>query len=291
MVSKKLPVAILGTGNIGTDLLLKVLRSPVLECRLFAGRNLSSSGMTKASMLNVPVSAKGVESILDLKKEIGLVFDATSAEDHIKHAPLFNRAGIVAVDLTPAKVGQMCVPAVNLDQCLDLPNVNMITCGGQASIPLAYAIAQANQAIQYIETVSSIASRSAGPATRINLDEYLDTTETGLQFFSDCPHTKAILNLNPAQPCVHMQTTVMAKILNPDLDATRKKVAEMVALIRTYVPGYQLLLEPIVENGRLVTMVKVDGLGDYLPKYAGNLDIINCAAIAFAEALARRRVS
>ena len=286
---RKTRVAVLGTGNIGTDLLLKIMRSPVLECRLFAGRNLASPGMTKASLLNVPVSAKGVESILELKDEISLVFDATSAEDHFKHAPLFEKAGIVAIDLTPAKVGKMCVPAVNLEQCLDLPNVNMITCGGQASIPLAYAIAQANEGVEYIETVSSIASRSAGPATRINLDEYLYTTETGLGLFAQCAHTKAILNLNPAQPCVHMQTTVMAKIAKPNLEKTREKITEMVGLIKQYVPGYQLILEPIIESGRLVTMVRVDGLGDYLPKYAGNLDIINCAAVAFAEAYARRR--
>jgi acetaldehyde dehydrogenase (acetylating) len=287
--TNKLPVAVLGTGNIGTDLLLKIMRSPVLECRLFAGRNLASPGMTKASLLNVPVSAKGVESILDLKGQIAIVFDATSAEDHLKHAPLFEKAGIVAIDLTPAKVGTMCVPAVNLDQCLDLANVNMITCGGQASIPLAYAITQANEGVEYIETVSSIASRSAGPATRINLDEYLYTTEIGLSLFAQCAHTKAILNLNPAQPCVHMQTTVMAKIAKPNLEKTREKIAAMVDLIKQYVPGYQLILEPIVENGRLITMVKVDGLGDYLPKYAGNLDIINCAAVAFAEAFSRRR--
>ena len=287
----KTRVAILGTGNIGTDLLLKILRSPVLECRLFSGRNLASLGMTKASMLNVPVSAKGLESILDLKNEISLVFDATSAEDHIKHAPLFEKAGIVAVDLTPAKVGKMCVPAVNLEECLNLPNVNMVTCGGQASIPLAYAISQANDQVHYIETVSSIASRSAGPATRINLDEYLYTTENGLASFAACQHTKAILNLNPAQPCVHMQTTVMAKITEPNIDRTQKKVSEMVALIKKYVPGYHLLIDPVVESGRLITMVRVDGLGDYLPKYAGNLDIINCAAIAFAEAYARRAVA
>ena len=289
MSSNKLKVAILGTGNIGTDLLMKIHRSPVLKCRLFAGRNLASPGMTKASLLGVAVTAKGVDSILELKNEIALVFDATSAEDHFKHAPLFEKAGIVAVDLTPAKVGQMCVPAVNLETCLNLPNVNMITCGGQASIPLAYAIAQANKQVEYIETVSSIASRSAGPATRINLDEYLYTTETGLALFSNCKHTKAIINLNPAQPCVHMQTTVMAKITNPDLVKTREKTTEVVSLIKKYVPGYQLILEPIIENGRLITMVRVDGLGDYLPKYAGNLDIINCAAVAFAEAYARRR--
>jgi len=289
MADKKLNVAILGTGNIGTDLLLKVLRSEMLNCRLFAGRNLSSPGMTKGSLLGVPVSARGVQSILDLKDELALVFDATSAEDHTRHAPLLRAAGLVAVDLTPAKVGRMCVPAVNLAACLDEPNVNMITCGGQASIPLAHVIAEANPGITYIESVSSIASRSAGPATRINLDEYLQTTERGLQLFTGCPRTKAILNLNPAQPCVHMQTTVMAKIASPDLPRTRERVAAMVAMIRRYIPGYQLILEPMVEHGRLVAMVRVDGLGDYLPRYAGNLDIINCAAIAFAEAVARRR--
>ncbi len=289
MASKKLNVAILGTGNIGTDLLLKVLRSEVLNCRLFAGRNLSSPGMTKGSLLGVPVSARGLRSILDLKDELALVFDATSAEDHTQHAPLLRAAGLVAVDLTPAKVGTMCVPAVNLAACLNEANVNMITCGGQASIPLAHVIAEVNPGITYIESVSSIASRSAGPATRINLDEYLQTTERGLQRFTGCPQAKAILNLNPAQPCVHMQTTVMAKIASPDLPRTRERVAGMVAVIRQYIPGYQLILEPMVEHGRLVTMVRVDGLGDYLPRYAGNLDIINCAAIAFAEAVARRR--
>ena len=284
---KKLRVAVLGTGNIGTDLLIKILRSSKLECRLFAGRNLASPGMSKASFLKVPVSGEGVESILDLKNEISLVFDATSAEDHKKHASLFEKAGITAVDLTPAKVGTMCVPAVNLNECLGLPNVNMVTCGGQASIPLAYAISKANPEVEYLETVSSIASRSAGPATRINLDEYLLTTEKGLSSFCKCERAKAILNLNPGQPCVHMQTTVMAKISNPDLGKTRQNISEMVNLIKRYVPGYQLVMEPIMEYNRLVTMVRVDGLGDYLPKYAGNLDIINCAAVAFAEARAQ----
>ncbi len=291
MSAKKLGVAILGTGNIGTDLMMKVLRSPVLECRLFAGRNLSSPGMTKASLLGVPVSAKGFQSIVDLKGELSLVFDATSAMDHQKHAPVLKELGLVAIDLTPAKVGKMCVPAVNLAECLNEPNVNMITCGGQASIPLAYAIKSANPGVEYLEAVSSIASRSAGPATRINLDEYLQTTEQGLSLFGGCERTKAILNLNPAQPCVHMQTTVMAKIAQPDLERTRAAVAEMVARIKAYIPGYQLVLEPMLENGRLVAMVRVDGLGDYLPRYAGNLDIINCAAIAFAEAYARQRTA
>ncbi len=289
MKVKRLPIAILGTGNIGTDLLMKVLRSPLLECKLFAGRNTSSPGMAKASEIGVAVSPSGLRSILECAYPIALVFDATSAEDHCKHAPVLADRGITAVDLTPAKIGRMCIPAVNLAECLSLPNVNMITCGGQASIPLAHAIANSNSDVEYIETVSSIASRSAGPATRINLDEYLLTTEYGLTAFTGCERTKAILNLNPAQPCVHMQTTVMAKIGRPDLARTRKCVSDVVNKIRTYVPGYQMLLEPTIEGGRMICMVRVDGLGDYLPKYAGNLDIINCAAIAYAEAVAHDR--
>jgi acetaldehyde dehydrogenase (acetylating) len=284
---RKLPVAILGTGNIGADLLIKVLRSPFLECRLFAGRNLSSHGMIMAEELKVPVSAGGIDSILDLKGEISLVFDATSALDHVKHAPMLKEAGICTVDLTPAKLGKMCVPAVNLEECLECPDVNMVTCGGQASIPLAYAISQANEGVEYIEEISSVASRSAGPATRINLDEYLETTEHAVCDFCKCQNSKAMVILNPAEPCITMQTTVMAKIANPDMEKTRRMVSEMVERIARYVPGYQLIMEPLLENGRLVTMVKVEGLGDYLPKYAGNLDIINCAAIAFAEAKAR----
>ena len=288
-MSNKLRVAILGTGNIGTDLLVKVLRSPWLECRLFAGRNLSSPGMTKASQLGVAVSAAGLKAIQTQAPELDLVFDATSAADHVLHAPILRELGLLAVDLTPAKVGRMCVPAVNLEACLAEPNVNMVSCGGQASIPLAWAIAQASSQVEYFETVSSIASRSAGPATRINLDEYLRTTEEGLRSFSGCPRTKAILIVNPAQPCVHMQTTVFARIAQPDLPAIRASINTVVGRLRTYIPGYQLLLEPILEHGRIAVIVRVDGRGDFLPKYAGNLDIINCAAVAVADAHARRR--
>lgn len=286
---KKLRTAILGTGNIGTDLLVKVLRSEYLMCTLFAGRNLSSPGMTKANQLNIPISSKSIDAIIEHHESIDLVFDCTSAQDHIGHAAVLKKLGILAIDLTPAKVGKMCVPAVNLEACLNEINVNMVSCGGQASIPLAYAIAKSNKDIEYIETVSSIASRSAGPATRINLDEYLDTTEKGLGLFSGCGRTKAVLNLNPAQPCVNMQTTVYAKIKNPDLDATKEAVFEMVKKLQSYIPGYQLILEPMIENKRMAMMIRVEGIGDYLPKYAGNLDIINCAAIAMAEAYSKDR--
>jgi acetaldehyde dehydrogenase (acetylating) len=284
----KLRTAILGTGNIGTDLLVKVCRSEFLECILFAGRNLNSPGMMKASAMNVPISAKSIDAIIENKDKIDLVFDATSAHDHVKHAKVFKQLGIIAIDLTPARVGKMCIPAVNINECLDEDNLNMVTCGGQASIPLAWAIASVNKDIEYIETVSSIASRSAGPATRINLDEYLNTTEYGIKKFSNSERSKAILNLNPAQPCVDMQTTVFAKIKNPDLAATTKAIKEIVASLQRYIPGYKLIFDPIIENGRLVVMVRVQGLGDYLPSYAGNLDIINCAAVATAEAFAKK---
>lgn len=289
-MNKKLRVAILGTGNIGTDLLVKVLRSKWLECGLFAGRNLASPGMMKADQLGVTVSSKAIQSIIDRKENLDLVFDATSAEDHIRHAKILAELGLLAVDLTPARVGKMCVPAVNLSECLAEINVNMVTCGGQASIPIAHAISLANEQVEYVEGISSIASRSAGPATRINLDEYLGTTREGLEMFSNCHHTKAIINLNPAQPCVHMQTTVLAKVKNPDLERTRFEVDKIVKRIQEYVPGYQLILPPIIENNRLAVMVRVEGRGDYLPKYAGNLDIINCAAIAIAEAQAKRKL-
>jgi acetaldehyde dehydrogenase len=288
---EKMKVAILGTGNIGTDLLVKVLHSPWLECLLFAGRNLSSPGMMKADQLGVPVSGKGIQGIVERRAEFALVFDATSAEGHQRHAKILADLGLLAVDLTPAKVGKMCVPAVNLEECLAAQNVNMISCGGQASIPLVFAIASANQEIEYIETVSSIASRSAGPATRINLDEYLATTENAMAAFSRGARTKAILNLNPAQPCVHMQTTVLAKIKQPNLEQTGAAVAAIVRIIQEYVPGYQLIVPPMIEGNRLAVMVRVEGRGDYLPKYAGNLDIINCAAIAVAEAHARRNAT
>jgi acetaldehyde dehydrogenase len=279
----KLKVAIIGSGNIGTDLLIKVLRSPYLECGAFIGRNLSSAGMIKASSLGVAVSADGIDYIINNPDCCDLVFDATSAKSHLEHAPVFKKLNKLVVDLTPAKVGLMSVPSVNLAESLAECNVNMVTCGGQASIPVAYAIGQTQTEVDYIEVVSSIASRSAGPATRQNLDEYIKTTEDGLKHFSGAARTKAILNLNPADPCVDMQATIFAKVKTPDIDKLNVVLIDLVEKIREYVPGYEVVLGPIVDNGRIVVMVKVRGLGDYLPAYAGNLDIINCAAVAMAE--------
>lgn len=285
---EKLRVAILGSGNIGTDLLIKIQRSEFLECVLFIGRNLSSPGMAKAIGMGVKVSDESINAIVKNSDLIDLVFDATSAKDAKIHWDIIDKLGKIVVDMTPAKIGVFCIPAVNLDEVLEYRNVNMITCGGQASIPIAHVIGKTQKNVEYIEVVSSIASRSAGPATRLNLDEYVDTTENAIKHFSNVRRTKAILNLNPANPCIDMQTTIFAQVDNPDMDYLKKEIEIMIKKIQEYVPGYSLLVPPVFENGRIVIMVKAQGLGDYLPKYAGNLDIINCAAIAVAEQYSKK---
>ena len=288
----KLRVAIIGSGNIGTDLLIKVQRSPFLTCTMFIGRNLSTPGMAKAISLGIPVSDESIQAIVKKPDICDLVFDATSAQDATNHWKILEKLGKIVVDMTPAKLGGLCIPSVNLEEISTQQNVNMITCGGQASIPIAHLIGKIHKdQIEYIEVVSSIASRSAGPATRLNLDEYIDTTELGLKLFSNAKITKAILILNPADPCIDMQTTIFAKIKEPKLERLTKEIKVLVQSIKKYVPGYELLVPPIYENGRIVVTIKVQGLGDYLPKYAGNLDIINCAAIAVAEEYAKKKAA
>lgn len=288
----KLKVAILGSGNIGTDLLIKILRSEFLECSLFVGRNLSSNGMKKASSLGINISDKSIDAIIKYKDEIDLVFDATSAFFHKKHAPIFEKLKIKCIDMTPSQVGDICVPAINGDDCVNSENINMITCGGQASIPMAYTICKNLKGIKYIEVVSIVASKSAGAGTRANIDEYIDNTEAGIKTLTGCSNVKAILNLNPATPCINMQTTIYAQTNDEDVDveSLKKPVEEMATIIQKYVPGYEVVVPPVFENGRIFVMVKCRGLGDYLPKYAGNLDIINCAAIDMAEKFAKLRI-
>lgn len=289
-MKKILKVAIIGTGNIGTDLLIKLGRSSSLVCTLFAGRNLSSPGMRKAISMGVKVSPEGIGAIISDPTCCDLVFDCTSAMAHLEHAPILRELGKIVIDLTPSKMGKMCVPAINLDQCLGERELNMITCGGQVSIPIAHVIGKIHEgSIEYMEVVSTIASRSAGPATRLNLDEYIDTTQRGVQYFSGSKRTKAILVLNPAEPCINMQTTVFAKVDEPRMSELIPAVNDMVESIKSYVPGYNLIMQPTYENGRIVVAARVTGLGDYLPQYAGNLDIINCAAVAAAEGFAKKR--
>lgn len=293
MSSAKLNIAIIGSGNIGTDLLMKSLRSNFIRCTLFVGRNFDSAGIKKALSLGVPISDRGIQAIVDQPDVCDLVFDCTSAQAHIEHWAILEKLGKVVIDMTPAKLGSLCVPAINSEECIlgQKKNINMITCGGQVSIPIAYAISRVHENIDYIEVASSIASRSAGPATRQNLDEYVETTQAALKKFSGASCTKAILILNPATPPIDMQTTIYAKINNPNIEKIRESVADMVRKINQYVPGYKVLVQPTVEGNRVVTTIKVLGAGDYLPQYAGNLDIINCAAISMAELVAKSRYS
>ena len=240
--------------------------------------------------MGVRISDRSIDAIVDEPDCCDIVFDATSAESHKRHWPILEKLGKVVIDLTPAKVGKMCVPSVNLDECLDSTNINVVSCGGQATIPLAYVIGQTHEDVDYIEVVSTIASRSAGPGTRVNIDEYIHTTELGLKTFSGCTRAKVILNINPAEPPIDMQATLFAQVKSPNIERLRSGVDQMVGRICKYVPGYKVLVPPTVDGGRVVIMVKVQGMGDYLQKYAGNLDIINCAALAVAEALAKHRV-
>lgn len=290
-MNKKLRVGIIGTGNIGTDLLIKIQRSQYLECSIFTGRNLASPGMRIAASMGIRLSDEGIDTIVNEPNLCDIVFDATSAKSHLSHAPILDKLGKFVIDMTPAKIGTLCVPAVNLDEAVKSRNVNMITCGGQASIPIAYAISKVHPEIEYIETVSTISSRSAGPATRINIDEYIETTEKGLRIFSGVKEAKAMLNLNPANPAIDMQTTVMAEIENPNLKQISIEVEKIAQQIQRYVPGYHIVVLPTYDNHRLLVTVRVQGLGDYLPKFAGNLDIINCAAIEVAEHFAQKNLT
>jgi acetaldehyde dehydrogenase (acetylating) len=282
-------VAILGSGNIGTDLLVKTLRSETLCCSLFVGRNMASAGLAKACSLGVPVSDQGIQAIMRDPDCCDIVFDATSAADHHRHWPILRDLGKRVIDLTPARVGAMCVPAVNIEAVLSERNVNLVTCGGQASIPIAAAIASTQADLEYIEVVSSVSSRSAGPATRINIDEYIETTETAVRHFTSCNVAKSILILNPAQPCIDMQTTVFARVPHPNREDLLTAIEQAVRRLQCYVPGYRIAVPPVVENGRIMVSIRVTGLGDHLPRYAGNLDIITCAALTIAERFALLR--
>ena len=281
--------AILGTGHIGTDLLFKVRRSALLCCTSFVGRRDDSCGMQCAKDLGIAVSTQGLNYLLNHSNTYDVVFDATSAAGHRAHAPCLAKINKPVIDLTPAKVGDMCVPAVDIEPASKSLNLNTITCGGQATVPLAWAIGRTQANIRYLEVVSHIASASAGPATRANLDEYIETTELALQKFSGVQRCKAILNLNPAEPCITMQATVMADIDAPNLSSLRPVLSDVIDAVRQYVPGYSLCIGPMVEHGRLIVSARVTGAGDHLPVYAGNLDIITCAAVAIAEAMARMR--
>lgn len=290
MSNRKVKVGIIGTGNIGTDILLKLRRSDILECGIFTGRNSDSKGIKIAREMGVATSTESIQAIENNPDCCEIVFDATSAAVHRANATLLKKLGKFAIDLTPAQVGKMCVPVLNMEECLNENNVNLITCGGQATAPIAAAISRIHPDIKYIEIVATIASKSAGIGTRNNIDEFTQTTRDALTQFTGIANTKAIIVLNPAEPPITMHNTLYALIDNPDMNAIGKSVHEMEKEIKKYVPGYSIVMEPTYENGRVTTTLQVVGLGDYLPKYAGNLDIITCAAIRIAEEYARKRI-
>lgn len=287
---EKVKVGIIGTGNIGTDLLIKIQRSEFLECGIFAGRNPDSDGIKKAESMGVPTSFDSVKAIQNDPSCCEIVFDATSSQVHFYNAPILKKLKKYTIDLTPSQVGKMCIPAINLDECLNLDNVNLVTCGGQATIPVVFAIMKVHPETEYIEIVASISSKSAGPGTRANIDEFTQTTRDAITQFTGVKKAKAIIVLNPAEPPVLMHNTIYAKIENPDIDKLRSGIESIASKIQKYVPGYEVKLGPVAESGRVTTMIEVVGLGDFLPKYSGNLDIITCAAINVAEEYAKKKI-
>ena len=278
-------VGIIGTGNIGTDLLLKVLKTDFLVPVIFSGRRMDSDGILVAKKHKVPVTDMGIDYFIQHPKACDIVFDCTNATDAIEHAKVFAEQNIKVIDLTPAKVGDLCVPSINANIIKTDANVNMITCGGQASLPLLHIISNNCERLEYVEVVSQIASKSAGMATRINIDNYVHTTESAIRKFTGVEKCKVILNLNPADPCVDMQTTMFIKFTNINFEPLIEQIYAKIKELKTYIPFYELIMPPTVNNDILILSIKVKGAGDYLPEYAGNLDIINCAAIELTKQL------
>jgi acetaldehyde dehydrogenase len=281
--SPKVGAAIIGPGNIGTDLLVKLLRSDIVEVRLMSGIVPDSPGLQRAADLGIDTSADGVEAVL-ARDDIELAFDATAAQAHIASAPRLREAGKRAIDLTPAAVGPYVVPAVNLDVHLGVDNVNMVSCGGQATIPFVHAIERVSD-VAYAEIVATISSASAGPGTRQNIDHFTETTARGIEVVGGADEAKAIIILNPAEPPIMMRDTIFARVREPDGAAIQRSVESMLAELAVYVPGIELVLCE-TDGDKVTVMVEIEGAGDFLPPYAGNLDIMTSAAARAGEGVA-----
>ena len=282
---EKIKVGIIGPGNIGSDLMYKVMKSKYLEMKMMTGI-VESEGLRRAKSLGFETSVAGVQAVAE-DPEIKIVFDATSAAAHTKHAPILSAAGKITFDMTPAAVGPFVVPCVNLEKLGNVENYNMVTCGGQATIPIAYAINEVADSV-YTEIVACISSKSAGPGTRANIDEFTQTTAKALRTVGGADKSKAIIILNPAEPPLMMSNTIYSIVKKPDRKAIEEAVNKIVQEVQKYVPGYSLRVPPIIDGNKVTVIVQVEGAGDFLPKYSGNLDIINAAAVAAAERVAKK---
>jgi len=285
-MAEKIPVAIIGSGNIGTDLLYKLKRSAVLEPVLMVGVIPESEGLARARAMGLTTSAEGIKGFLAHADKVEIVFDATSAKAHIEAAPILREAGKRVIDLTPAALGPYVVPPVNLHSHLDAQEVNLVTCGGQATAPMVAAI-QAVAPVAYAEIVSTVASLSAGPGTRQNIDEFTETTARSLAAVGGARQGKAIIVLNPAEPPILMRNTVYALVETVDQEAITASVRQMAATVQRYVPGYRLKADPLFDDHKVTVLLEVTGAGDFLPPYAGNLDIMTAAAVQVGEEIAK----
>jgi acetaldehyde dehydrogenase len=289
----KMKVAVLGSGNIGSDLMFKLRRSEVLEMTTMIGIDPQSDGLRRAKELGYTIFDSGLQAFLEQAPELAdIVLDATSAKAHVRHAKMLKEAGKLAIDLTPAARGPFVIPPVNLREHLNEPNINMVTCGGQATIPIVHAINRVCP-VDYAEIVATIASKSAGPGTRANIDEFTQTTSKAIETIGGAKKGKAIIILNPAEPPIIMRDTVYAEVQDGtmDQDAITRSVLEMVKNVQSYVPGYRLRTEPIFDGNKVTVFLEVEGAGDYLPKYSGNLDIMTAAAVKVAEELAKHKMA
>jgi len=282
-----LRVGILGTGKIGTDLLVKIQRSPFLECVIFSGRNVDSEGMRYAKNLGVPLSDQGIKAFYNEDYACDIVFDATSAAHHLLHAQVFEKLRIFAIDMTPSQIGECCVPALGMVDVRQHRNVSMISCGGQASIPVAQVLSRVIPNISQIAVKSIVSTNSIGPGTLANIDEYYQNTKAGLFKYTQVGDLAVELCVDEINLETPMLTSVTAHCSFVDMDNLIEALNAMLERVRCYVPGYKLVAEPVRLHDGVRVDICVEGLGDYLPKYAGNLDIINCAAIAVAEEYAR----
>ena len=283
----KVKCAIVGSGNIGTDLLFKLRHDPYLEVVLVVGIDPASEGLAIARRFGVQTTDEGIEGFKKLHGGIDIVFEATSAAVHKANAPVYKKLGKIAIDLTPAAVGPIVVPYVNVGDVLDLPNVNLGTCGAQATAPIMHAISRVTK-VPYGEIVATIASKSAGPGTRQNIDEFTQTTARTLVEVGGAQRGKAIIVLNPAEPPIMMKNTVFAAVESVDREAIVASIEDAVAGVQQYVPGYRLRTDPVFDENRVTVFVEVEGAGAYLPKYAGNLDIETAAAVKVGQEFAKR---